>query len=75
MMTPKPKASDDLSPCPFCGATEKLAIDGGLVSGSYVECGTCRARGPVIDALTNSTALAMQGWNTRRFRPAKKGKK
>jgi Lar family restriction alleviation protein len=47
--------SDDLKPCPFCGAVP-LPVN---TNGSYVFCGECGADGPVH--LTEAIAA----WNTR----------
>ena len=52
--------SDDLKPCPFCGAVP-LPVN---TNGSYVFCSECGADGPVH--LTKAVAA----WNTRAIDPA-----
>ena len=46
--------------CPFCGGSENLILEGGMISKS-VNCFDCRTLGP--DAETENEAIT--AWNTR----------
>lgn len=55
--------SDDLKPCPFCGANRARFVNPGPGEQVYVVCDFCGARGQRYR--TGAESLATNAWNTR----------
>lgn len=61
----------EYAPCPFCGG-RKLIVGKCRMSGDlykFIQCSNCFARGPIVEATMESTALdeidARRAWNER----------